>query len=262
MGDQDSPKTAVVTRHIDVILVILGQVLVLLLFLAEQVSGYLIVAAMASNAAGLGIRAKRTGRSVSAWVVVGCLFPLVVPVIAIAVMVYRKKRSPAEGKPVSIYGHTVMAVLIFVLSAVFMDSLSFGIVCTAVAVIWVLSGRRSTYTKKQIMVRIGVYIAALAMIFVMKAGNNRISQRNAGVIIAACDEYLKKNGTYPDSLKDLVPAYLPEVPAARYTWISNGFIYRKDRGQTENGYVLIYTVEAPFARNVYSGARKTWRRID
>ena len=107
-----------------------------------------------------------------------------------------------------------------------------------------------------------VYITAFAMAVGVKTANNHVSQKNAAVIIAACDEYLKKNGRYPGTLQDLVPGYLPKVPAARYTWTSGRFWYHRDRLESGNRYSLMYTVEAPFARRVYSSERKTWRSID
>ncbi len=262
MGDQSSPKTAAIARYIDLILVILGQVLILLLFFVEDLTGYLIVPIMALNATGLGIRAKRNGRGVLPFVLLGCFFPLIVPVIAIAVMIFRSGRRHIERKPVGVYGHIAVAAIILVTGAVLMDSFSLALVCTIAGIIWAISGKQGRYTTKQKLVRVGIYAIAFAMVLGMKSVNNRISQKNAGTIIAACEKYLEKNGEYPGSLNDLVPVFLSRVPSARYTLISGGFRYYRMSGQTGNNYRLMYVYEAPFARNVYVSAEKKWRSID
>jgi hypothetical protein len=143
-----------------------------------------------------------------------------------------------------------------------MDSFSFALFATISAIVWVLAGKRGLYTWKQRLLQVMVYLVAFAMVLGAKGVNNGVSERNAAVIIAACDEYLKKNGAYPESLNELVPTYLPKVPAARYTWTSGNFRYYRDRVESGNRYSLMYTVEAPFARQVYSSERKTWRSID
>lgn len=260
MGDQSSRKTAIITRYIDLILVILGQVLFILVFFVEDITGYFIVPLMALNAAGLGIRAKKTGRSVFPFILLGCFFPIIIPVIAIAVMIFVSGKHH-EKKPVSVYGHIAVAAVIFAIGTV-LDSFSLALICTVAGIIWAISGKRRTYTYKQKLVRIGIYAIAFAMVLGMKSVNNRISQKNAGTIIAACEKYLEKNGEYPGSLNDLVPVFLPEVPSARYTLISGSFRYYRYGEQAGNVYRLMYVYEAPFGRNVYGSAEKKWRSID
>lgn len=262
MGDQRPRKTAAMARYIDLILVILGQALVVFLFSVEDLTGYLIVAIMALNATGLGIRAKKTGRSVLPFVLLGCFFPVIVPVIAIAVMIFLSGRRHIERKPAGLYSHIAVAAIIFVTGAVVMDSFSLALVCTIAGIIWALSGKRGRYSTKQKLVRVGIYGIAFAMVLGVKAVNNRISLRNAGTIISACEKYLAENGEYPGSLSDLVPAYLPQVPTARYTGMSGNFRYYRYSGQAGSNFRLLYVYEAPFGRNVYISAEKRWRSVD
>jgi len=260
--ENSSPKTTTLTGYIDIFLVILGQALIVFIISGEGVPAYLIAPALALNATGLGIRAKKGGRSVLTWVLIGCLFPLIVPVIVILFMAVRDRKGSREKEPLPLYGHIIIAATLFLIGGVLMDSFSFAFFATIAAIVWALAGRRGLYTKKQRLFQVVIYLAAFAMVLGARAVNNRISERNAAVIIAACDEYLKKNGAYPESLKGLVPAYLPKVPPARYTWTSGNFRYRRDRVESGNRYSLTYTVEAPFARRVYSSEEKTWRSID
>lgn len=261
MGDQSSRKTAVIAKYIDLILVILGQALFIPLFFVEDLTGYFIVSIMVLNAAGLGIRAKKTGRSVFPFILLGCFFPIIVPVIAVAVMIFRSGKDH-EKKPVSVYVHIAVAAVIFAIGAVLMDSFSLALICTVAGIIWAISGKRGRYTNKQKLVRVGIYAIAFAMVLGMKSVNNRISQKNAGTIIAACEKYLEKNGEYPGSLNDLVPVFLPQVPSARYTLISGSFRYYRYGRQAGNNYRLMYVYEAPFGRNVYVSTEKKWRSID
>jgi hypothetical protein len=262
MEDVSSRITTIIKGYIDILLVVLGQALIIFVISGEGVPAYLIAPALVLDAAGLAIRAKKGGRSVLTWTLMGCLFPLIFPVIAILFMIFRDRMGSRDKRPLPLYGHGIIAALLFLIGAVLMDSFSFAFFSTIAAIIWVLAGKRGSYTWKQRVVQVMIYLAAFAMVLGAKTVNNQVSARNAGVIIAACDQYLTKNAVYPESLKDLVPAYLPKVPPARYTWMSGNFWYHRDRVASGNRYSLMYTVEAPFARRIYSSERKTWRSID
>lgn len=262
MEDKNSREAAAIAGYIDIIMVILGQVSIILIFCLEELSGYLFLFAAVLNAAGLGIRARKTGRSVLPWVLTGCFFPLVIPVAGIAFMVFRRKRERAERRPAGPGVHIVIAATVFAVAAVFFDSAGFAFMCTIAGVVWALWGRPGTVTKKQKLIKVVIYVVAFALVLGMKTVNNRMSERNAGIIIEACEQYLAKNGAYPQSLYDLVPAYLPKVPPARYTVMSGGFMYHRDKRETGSSYRLTYFTEAPFGRQVYSSERKAWHAVD
>lgn len=262
MDETSSPITTTLAGYTDVFLVFLGQALIVFVVTAENAPAFLIAPALALNAVGLGMRAKKCGLGVILWGLIGCLFPVIVPVVGILFMVFRHRKGPREKRPLPLWGHITIGAILFLAGAVLMDSFSFAFFSTIAAVIWALAGRRGLYTKKQRLFQVMIYLAAFAMVLGAKTANNRMSERNANIIIAACDEYFKKNGAYPESLKDLVPAYLPKVPAARYTWISPDFRYRTVRMESGKSYTLTYVVEAPFARRSYNSEQKTWHSID
>lgn len=266
MGNQNSLKTTLIVRYLDVILVAAGQASIILPIQFEGLAWYFILAGIALGAAGLGLRAKKTGRSVASWVLVGIFFPLLVPVIGLIVMLVKGARQPqaasADPKPAKMYVHGCMGFAVFLVGAIVMDSLSFALLCVFIAIIWVALHRKGGYTRKAKLAVIGIYVLALLMVFAVKSINDRVSHANAKVIIAACEKCREKTGRYPDGLNDLVPGYLPRVPVARYTFISSGFYYHRDRGASANNFRLIFVNEAPFARMVYDSTHKQWRSID
>jgi hypothetical protein len=227
---------------------------------------YFIVAGVALSATGLALRAKKTGRSVPAWVLIAVFFPILVPAVGLAFMLIRgmrrKDADPSRAKPVNMYVHASIALVLFLIGAVVMDSIGFALLSFFIAVIWVATHKGAGYTRKVRFAVIGIYSLMLVMAFGMKSVNYRMSRSNAGTIIAACEKYKGKTGEYPARLNDLVPAYLPKVPVARYTLMSGGFYYYRDRRSSTDSYRLIFVHEAPFGRKVYDSAHKGWHEID
>lgn len=77
--------------------------------------------------------------------------------------------------------------------------------------------------------------AIYALLFVGTAGiilsNWRMAQNRAAPVIAAIDRFHSDQGRYPNSLGELVPAYLPSIPKAGFTLIGRRFGYVDDRPQ-------------------------------
>jgi hypothetical protein len=266
MGNQTSLKTALIYKCLDIVLVIAGQASIILSVQFEDLFVYFIVAGVALGATGLGLRAGKTGRSVPVWVLIAVFFPILVPVVGLAFMLIRGMRrenaDPSRVRPVSMYAHASIALVLFLIAAVVMDSLGFALLSFFIALIWAATHKGAGYTRKVRLVVIGIYALMLVMAFGMKSVNYRTSHSNAETIIAACEKYKGKTGEYPAGLKDLVPAYLPKVPVARYTLMSGGFYYYRNRGPSTDSYRLIFVNEAPFGRKVYDSVSKGWHGID
>ncbi len=266
MGDQTSLKTTLIYRCLDIVLVIAGQASIILSIQFVDLFVYFIVAGVVLSATGLGLRAGKTGRSVPAWVLIAVFFPILVPLVGLVFMLIRGTRrqdaDPSRKRPVNMYAHASIALVLFLIAAVVMDSLSFALLCFFIALIWAATHKGAGYTRKVRLVVIGIYTLMLVMAFGMKSVNYRVSHSNAETIIAACEKYKGETGEYPAWLSDLVPAYLSEVPVARYTLISGGFHYYRDHGPSTDNYRLIFVNEAPFARLVYNSANKCWHEID
>jgi len=266
MADHNSPETTRTFKYLPAILIVASQAAVALSLQFEDTAPWLVVLGMALAATGLGRLARSQGRRVVSWVLTGIFFPLVIPLAGLAFMMIRAKRGPgvdpSGAGPVNMLAHAGMALILFLAAAVFMDSLSLALISFVIAVIWVSTRKEDRYEGRVRLAVIGVYALMVVMVFAMKGINHRVSQANARVIIEACERYKDKTGEYPAELRDLVPAYLPEVPAARYTVMSGGFYYHRNRGPSGSDYRLMFVYEAPFARSVYSSAGRNWHSID
>ncbi|HNT43525.1 MAG TPA: hypothetical protein PKN85_03630 [Syntrophorhabdaceae bacterium] len=266
MADHNSLKTTGILKYLPAVLVVAGQASVILSLRFEEAMPWLLALGMALAATGLGLRARSVGRRVVSWVIMGIVFPLLVPLVGFAFMVIKGKKgeavSPSGAKPVSIPAHAATAFILFLLAALFMDSLSLALISFVIAVIWVSTRKEDRYKGRVRLAVIGVYALMVVMVFAMKGINYRVSQANARVIIEACERYKGRTGEYPAGLRDLVPAYLPEVPVARYTVMSGGFYYHRNLGPSGSDYRLVFVYESPFARSVYSSVDRGWRSID
>lgn len=83
----------------------------------------------------------------------------------------------------------------------------------------------------------------------------RIAEGNASRVIAACEQYRKDTGKYPETLNELVPGYLPSIPRAKYC-LDGGFGYFN----SEIGPTLYWHV-GPY-RKLYSFVGQRWSYLD
>ncbi len=213
MEENNSPKTTTMAGYIDIFLVILGQALIVFIIFDEGLYGYMIALALALNATGLGIRAKKGGRSVVTWVLIGCLFPLIIPVIVILFMVFRDRKGSREKRPLPLYGHVIMAAILFLIGGFTDGLIQFCLFCHN------LGDRLGVGRKARLIYEETTAFPGYDLPRGIcdgprgrRAVNNGVSERNAAVIIAACDEYLKKNGAYPESLNGPCPRISAEGP--------------------------------------------------
>ncbi len=105
---------------------------------------------------------------------------------------------------------------------------------------------------------LAIYMAAVALVFVLNALNNRLAASRAGVIISSVKAFHAKNGRYPESLNNLTPEFLDHVPLAKYTLGQNTFYYHVNNGDA----VLFYVAFPPFGRPTYRFADDKWGYLD
>jgi hypothetical protein len=214
---------------------------------------------------GLGGWAKKTGRSVLLWSFLAVFPPFFGPIIGLIVILIKghKVRTLDSERPVNIYTHVVAASVLLLLSAFVMDSLSLAFFAFLGALIVIAVQRdKSGYTGKMKLIVIGIYAVMLIMAIAIKGINNRISYRNASVIIATCEQYKNKNGTYPARLHDLLPNYLESIPVARYTGTGEWTYFRYTDPSGKESYRLIFIQESLFGRRVYNSKYKKWHSLD
>lgn len=87
---------------------------------------------------------------------------------------------------------------------------------------------------------------------------NAIAEERAREVIAAVESFKGRFGRYPEKLDELVPIFLPEVPAAKPAGMMREFAYRNFDGE----HTLMYTVVPPFGRKFYSFERQRWSALD
>jgi predicted PurR-regulated permease PerM len=91
---------------------------------------------------------------------------------------------------------------------------------------------------------LSVYLSAVVLVFVFNAVNNSIAQSRAEMLVSAVKAFNAKNQRYPESLQELVPDYVQEVPVAKYTLISSKFWY----SASNDNAMLFYMKMPPFGR--------------
>lgn len=105
---------------------------------------------------------------------------------------------------------------------------------------------------------LSIYAAAVILVFVLNAANNRIAKGRAESMVAAAKAFDHKYAHYPESLQDLVPEFIPRVSRAKYTLAYGDFTYFK----SEQGAHLYYVATPPFGRPMYDFARNQWTYLD
>ena len=97
-----------------------------------------------------------------------------------------------------------------------------------------------------------------ALILLLVTLNNRIRDANAQQIIDAVERFRRERPLYPDSLQQLVPLYLDQVPRANYTLMGQGFRYAGDAEDPR----LAYLTAMPYRGRFYRFATRQWEEFD
>lgn len=88
---------------------------------------------------------------------------------------------------------------------------------------------------------------------------NMVAEGRAKDIIAACEQFKAKSGHYPEKLSELVPDFLPVIPAAKYS-LMMGTSFRYFARQ--DNHALMYEVVSPYDRKYYVFEKKAWEWVD
>lgn len=156
----------------------------------------------------------------------------------------------------------------FILSALLVTVDAFwlnqGVIAMLVGLGLLLVSLPRTYLRKFAPVRsqrlrnLGIYLSAVFLVFGFNALNNQLAQSRADFLIAAVNLFHSENQAYPQSLEQLVPGYIKEVPLAKYTLVFNQFRYARSETDT----YLQYMDMPPFGRPVYSFQKGEWFYLD
>jgi len=68
---------------------------------------------------------------------------------------------------------------------------------------------------KEFALKAAAYMLLIALLFGLNAENKRVGRRGAERLAAACEAYKVQKGGYPESLSQLVPEYIKNIPPAK-----------------------------------------------
>lgn len=108
------------------------------------------------------------------------------------------------------------------------------------------------------LTKIAIYSAMIVAVMIANAANNMLAKSRAENLVVVIEKYHQSTGLYPEKLEDLVPAYIPEVPTAKFAVFPTEFRYSNYKDTT----LLFYVATPPFGRVTYNFNRQSWGYID
>lgn len=156
----------------------------------------------------------------------------------------------------------LIAASLFAIDAFVMNQGTIAVITALVIIFWLLPKSALLKYKKESpkapLTKAAIYGVMVLAVFIANFANNKIAKYRAENLIVAVEKYHQSTGSYPEKLSDLVPAYIPEVPVAKYTLISSKFWYINSNDTVS----LFYVAFPPFGRPTYSFNRQSWGYID
>jgi hypothetical protein len=107
--------------------------------------------------------------------------------------------------------------------------------------------------------RATMYLCLGIMTFAVMRIHTATAENHAAQVIEACRAYQARHGRLPDHLQELVPDFLPAVPAAKYTLSYGEFTYLTSGHQS---HTLMYVTLPPFGRRLYHFEEARWSQLD
>jgi hypothetical protein len=167
-----------------------------------------------------------------------------------------------EPQPIKSSKALITATVLFVLDAFVMNQGAISIILILLIVFWWVP--KSAFKKykgqspKVELTKALIYGSVAIVVFSSNIINNKIAKGRANNLIQVIENYHQTTGQYPQTLTELVPAYLQNVPKAKYTLIFNKFTYINYQGSVS----LFYVSLPPYGRPTYVFNRKEWKYID
>jgi len=108
---------------------------------------------------------------------------------------------------------------------------------------------------------IGVFRIAMPVLTLVIAVSNadfqwRVSDRNAGRVIEACEDFRSENGRYPETLDELVPEYFSSVPPAKHCMLGRFWYFNFE------GDCRLMWSRYGYYRRIYDFDTKRWSNLD
>jgi hypothetical protein len=159
----------------------------------------------------------------------------------------------------------IIAAVLYVLDAFVLSLPCFALVLFAVvlfyflpATLWALRSDRRVARLRA--TKAGIYLLAAVSTFVTIGLQNRMADRRAVRVGAACLAYRAKYHHYPKNLKALVPEFISSIPVARYELLANDSFFSSREDDREP--MLYYEAIPPFGRRFYHMETSSWGYLD
>ena len=168
--------------------------------------------------------------------------------------------SPEVQAP-SLARAVILSLLLVLIDALWLNQ---GVLAFLVGAFVLLVGlprsllREFAPTRLQRLRDLGIYLSAVVLVFGLNHLNYQVAQSRADVLVSAVKNFYSENQRYPQSLNDLVPRYVEQIPSAKYTLTSNEFRYVNSEG----GVYLEYMEVPPFGRPYFSFNEGQWLYMD
>ena len=108
-----------------------------------------------------------------------------------------------------------------------------------------------------IIVSIGSVLVPMSLV---SEDKRRHMETVAVPLIEALDRYREANKSYPESLDELVPMYLPDIPSCNPKSSTQGLGYFIDKDSGE--YDLTCGIGMMFLKRQYSSKTREWETLD
>lgn len=153
------------------------------------------------------------------------------------------------------------ATLLFFVDAIWMNqggiSVILGLAILFVSIPMALFGRERVLRAYKLK-KSAIWLVAIVSVFAFNWASNQMASQRANDVISAINAYHQRHGAYPKRLNDLVPAFLPSVPRAKYVLAFGEFKYLYDEAHP----TLFYVEFPPFGRPTFSFGRDEWGYMD
>lgn len=166
------------------------------------------------------------------------------------------KTAPHRGVGASIWSALALLALDVVFSGSFLMSSCFCPIWFLVSIVMNTIQRPGW---RIALLRITIPAVTLGLVLANDAVQFRIAERNASLIVAACEKFHAASGRFPRSLDELVPRYMPSVPRAKYCLNWGEFHYLNNAGEW---HALVWCVVPPFGQKIYVFEKRQWNYID
>ncbi len=165
-----------------------------------------------------------------------------------------EKHMPSRGVGRSIRGALALLFWDVVISGSFCASL---LICPIWFLVSILKNLIQRPGWKIALFRIAIPAATLGLVLANNALQCRMAESNATRIITACEKYHAANGTFPQTLDDLVPQYMQSIPRAKNCMMFGEFRY----WNMEESHTLEWYAVPPHCRKRYNFEGRKWNYL-